>query len=565
MKKRMKQMMAAIMATVMLLSVAVTASATQEISSLSETGTSHSADTNAVTNQGAIPADVIKVVMPTSSNNAFDMLFDSHQLIKGSASERYTLSVPGAGSVYYGADGKALSPVFEEGARLYFKNVTKTAAHSFITLPADVTYDTGVVIPKDTVADVYKVKTEKKVYFKKDDSTNKWLDSTGAACAMDSGEDYASIATLKTVDVETGPGLDAIDELNTASLINFHRNGTEVGAAATAAIAGLPEYVFDSYDDTAANVRYVATVGTTSYVLKLNSGTYEKDSVITTVADLTNSTNKYAQCPANLNVISYSGTSDKVTVINKSNATIGLSMSAELTGLPGGDGTSNTVVYADSMNNGDFLDIQGEKITDVPVFYFAMKDGVEADTTAMTYDTTGSKGTVKIDTKLVGHKEFFDIKWDSGNSKYIYQMKPTTRASQFSSMNFTLTGQINENDKWDNLLASANLKVTWTVKSYTPTLAEPSVTAGTLNVTKAWPVTVSGNKDNATITSVKAYTAANAGGTESNVTYTVTETGFTVPKNFFTTAPASIKVTFKGPADNEDLKNLTVDVVYDLD
>ena len=487
MKKYVTKLTAAFMAVAMLLSLTVAASA-GNVQSLTNPSTQTSSE-NTVTNQGAVPDDVINIVVPTAANGGFSMLFDSHGLIAESAGARYASVNSGAGAT------------FESGSRFFFTNITPTAVEAKATVGNDVTgTDSAVVVANGTVADVYQKTTLTKIYAKYTaaGAFEKWIDAGGNDCTYESGV-YAVVSPIKDLDPKLGAGLDAIAKLNKDTLINFVSTGAK-GGATPVAIKDLDEYSFNAYDTT--DLRYVAN----GKVLKVEGSAYALDSSFADVTALTTANGSgvsYTLQKTVQNITSYTSTSDTIEVINKSNSTIGLKMKAELTGI-----ADSTYTYAADYSDGKFMDSNGDEITDTPVLYFALSNKLNGEaqkTVAMTY--ADSKGTVEIDTKLAGKRSFFSTKWDGTNNEYYYEVDPAKRNSDFDKMEFNFKGQINEDDGWDTL-ASTNgssgpaMTVTWTVQEYTPTLTTPTLSAGALNLTKVWIVTVDGNDDKATIASV---------------------------------------------------------------
>jgi hypothetical protein len=222
-------------------------------------------------------------------------------------------------------------------------------------------------------------------------------------------------------------------------------------------------------------------------------------------------------------VFSLKKTSIPLKIINKTNADLGVSVSAELTGILGGDGkkdagNNQTYVYAKGYDadTGKFYDAALSETTKnaiqggpdgVPVFYLALTDGTDSE--AMAYDSTGNKATVSFGAMLPGHPEFFKKSWDatlnSNAGGYAYVSNdPATRERDFSSIEFYFEGAIDgENPAWNTLGSSPNAKVTWKLETITPPVAPTVTPPATVTTKSAVNFTISGNTENLVLVSVK--------------------------------------------------------------
>jgi hypothetical protein len=598
MKKRMKQTGALLLTLAMILSLSVTAFATV-------VGTPGNSDTNTVTSEGPPPADLTTVVLPTAASNQFNMYFDTFGMILETEGDRYASL----------NSNKGIEEI--EDSRFYFLNNVTTGADLTDALAVD--FGTGDTLVKAGTKVVKYTKAATggltKIYAKPDTygetyswvkvSSNNAVDTADADWAASGA--YEKIASLKSLDPKSGAGLDAIAALNKSDPDLYLTVGataldsSAANAAGSADLVGCFEYTFVAgYSD------YATTPADTCFVLFKDDGTVDKvfatkgtaanggnaavaptEATSPTFADFTDSTDSdndvkdafltvssavYYRQRESRAVFSLKKTSVPLKIINKTNADLGVSVSAELTGIPGGDGTSNTYVYAKGYDSatGKFYDaalsestkkvIQGG--TDgVPVFYLALTDGTDSE--AMTY--ADSKGTVSIGAMLAGRPDLFKKAWDttlnSGAGGYAYVSNdPATRESDFSSKEFYFEGAIDgDNPAWNTLGSSPNAKVTWKLETITPPAA-PTVTPPTTITSKNNAVfTISNNTDNL------VFVSATQGGTEitadkitvANDATTGATTGVTFVKGTIT-GTADVVLTFKDQQKAFRTKDVTV-------
>lgn len=533
MKKRMKQFGSLVIALTMALSLSVTALAGGNALPAAQTDSA-----STVTSQGALPADITDVVLPyapaTGGTGLFSMIFDTHGMIYETKGDRYQTA----------NDGKGVAT--PDDSRFFFKNYTNTAVDTTDKLAADgegMKKDDEVVVFKEAAAtggltSIYaQVDTNGKLV--------KWLDSTGnepAATAWQSGGAYEKIAKLEKLDPASGYGLDAIDDLNANNpSLYLHKVGT-VSGNSVSDLNDTEEYSFiGAYDDTAPV--YVAFDDSNAFSKAFSalaptaiSGAASTDlsnyAGVTAAKFEANSKTYYRQREVKA-ILSLKKTSSDVVVINKTNADIGVSMKAELSGLPGGDGkldanNKQTYVYAPVYNatSGKFFDgpeseTTTKEITGVPTLYLTLtaEDNANAlDNTAtntvttevMSYSATDSKATVSIGTTIAGQDTFFEKKWEGANAdtgKYVYQLKDSSydkRQADFHAMTFRFEGVIDKDDEvWDGLnTAPPTVSITWGVESFKP-LKAPTVDKPTsIMATKPVVFNVSDNPDNAILVKI---------------------------------------------------------------
>jgi hypothetical protein len=552
MKKHIKKLTAALLTVAMTLSLAVSASA----ANITDWGDSAATQTanGTVNNQGAMPAEVVNVVMPVASTNAFGMIFDAKDLITTTKAEAFK------------PDGTTNPDDYDyfatfTGKRFFFQNVAeKAAVAKYDKLAHDISIktDTANYVPAGTKVAVYAKVTTNTVYAKLDDDgkLEKWVASDGS--------------TDKTSDVNTAvTGSDALtgkdfflgttkDTIATVIKNNPVADFKATGQTGTGSVAGLAEYTYKTYDETSTNLRYLLEAKDKVYS-NLGDASNEPtaDSAHTNKAALDgDTTNNYVPLPqVKTNFVTYKPTSNEVEIINKGNKPISVSMKAELSGI-----ADTTYTYAagyDSAND-KFKDADGADITTGAVIYLALEDGTPADTSVMTYSSTTSKATAKINATLAaltGTTDFV-MEWDSTAGKYVYTVDKTLATADFPSLKLKFTGAINDDDAWSTLPAGAAMSVTWNVKA-SKVLTAPTVAPAAFQSGKTWTVNISGNKDNLTIAEVNAYPNADGTGTATKLTVsdkldaTTNElVGFTVSsKNLPSAKPASIKVTFQDPTD----------------
>lgn len=554
MKKRMKKLTAAIMALAMLFSLAVAASATSVTTWDTEGQGANAPQTstsNPVENQGALPSEVVNVVMPTAANGAFTMVFDAHDLIAETDAARYASANNNTGAV------------FEEDSKFFFKNSTQYLA---VPKTEELLHDIGTegeagYVPAGEMLTVYGEKTVTSIYahLDSDGKVDGWKKSDGSDAAINTGIDGANtdIAAIVGKDLTKGATKDAIAAIQEKyPTIHF----TSI-AAGTDNVDGLAGYSYQTVDISNNKAHYLAS-NDNVYTGPGSASSAPTAATLATKTALEASTNPaYAVYEEyKTDVVSYKKTSDTVKIVNKGNKTISVTMKAELSGING-----DTYTYAASVNNaGKFLKADGTtEITDGPALYLALTNGTA--TSAMEYDETNSKATAKISTTLAGSPGFFTTKWTS-NNKYEDVVDDTKATADFQNMEFYLTGAINGDDGWDNL-TGGSIDVTWSVKEYkvlnAPTLSGSYPVSG-----KPWNVTIGANKDLLFIDSLTLYSEANCGGTATPFTLFAKNqdaaTGAVsltiTAKNLPATQPASIKVTFVDQKDPDLTISSTMNV-----
>lgn len=596
MKKRMKQLGSLIMALAMILSLSVTAFAGDAGDTLPAAQTD---SVSTVTTQGALPANVTDVVLPlapaSGSTGLFSMIFDTHGMIYETLGDRYQTENSGKG---------VATP---DDSRFFFKNYTNTAVDVVDKLAAAEASTVTNPLPKDAEVVVYKKAASTggltSIYAQVDADGKlvKWLDSTGAEVAdtaWGSSGTYAKIAALQKLDPASGYGLDAIDSLNEKNpTLYLYKVGT-VSGNSTVALNDTVEYSFiAAYDDTA--IAYVAFKEDDGSFLKAFSaltptaiGSASAPVAYAGVAGakFTNTDDYFRQRQIKP-ILSLKKTSADVMVINKTNADIGVSMKAELSNLPGGDGKKTdagqqTYVYAPVYNatSGKFFDgpeseSTTKEIAGVPTLYLTLSATDNAQTPnvtteVMSYDATDAKATVSVGTIIPGQPTFFEKKWDGTSAddpsgKYVYQMKddPVTyakRQSDFNSLTFTFEGVIDKDDEaWDTLSTTSApaVSVTWAVESYkqlkAPTVDKPT----TIKSSAATTFMVSDNPENAVLVSVKQGNTEIAADklTIVNDTTSGATTSVTVAKGIITGAE---DIEFKFQDQAKDFRTETVTLVY---
>lgn len=541
MKKRMKQFSSLFLALAMTLSLSVTAFAANAGSGGGFPGEQKD-QVSVVRSEGALPADVVDIVMPTAPATAgaglFSMIFDSHGMINRTGADRFATA----------NNGRGVTDI--DTSRFFFKNNVKTVN--------DVPYElaVGFGTGNDYIADGTTV-----VKFQKPASTGlitivakpgpdgkfaKWVTDTGAdISSADWGGTYSDVAALKDLDPASGYGLDAIAKLN-----QEHPNLYVQNAGAHGTITGATKYTYiKTYDD--SSVLYVVfnedgtvkkaftTLGTAPSTPPTAASA---NPTLSDVEDTTNNTINVKNGKATLSsteyfrelqytaILSLKKTSAPLTVINKTNAKIGVTMGAELTNLPGGDGkkdTNNnpTYVYAKAMDSGKFYDGPvGESTTNeivggqngVPVFFFTLSATDNAatqntSTEVIAYNSTAQKATVSIGAAIEGRDDVFAMEWDGANEdtgNYQYVLADTAEAyamreADFNAMTFQFEGAIDaDNDVWDTFGTNPALTVTWQVEAYQdvapPTVDKPAA----IKATMATTFTVSDNPENAVLVKV---------------------------------------------------------------
>ena len=598
MKKRMKQFGSLMMALAMLLSLSVTAFA-----SGGDTGdTLPAAQTDSVstvTTQGALPADVMDVVMPlapaTGATGLFSMIFDTHGMIYETAGDRYKTA----------NDGKSVAT--PDNSTFFFKNYTNTAVDKTDVLAAD---ESGEGLKAgDEVVKFTKAETVTKVYAKNkaDGKLDKWVKSDGsAAAAADwaTGGALVKIAALEKLDPASGYGLDAIAKLNTENPSLYLIKTSEDTSSKSGDLKDSVEYSFiASYSTTPTDTVYVAFKESDGSFVKafsaltpaaINGATAPTDIVDATNATInvakakfTNSSTDYYRQREVKPILALKKTSAPVQVINKTNADIGVSMKAELTNLPGGDGkldanNKQTYVYAPVYNatSGKFFDgpeseTTTKEITGVPTLYLTLSATDNAatpntTTEVMSYDATDAKAIVSVGTTIPGKADFFEKKWegtDADTGKYVYQLKDSSyskRQSDFSALTFTFEGVIDKDDEaWDTLSTTSApaVSVTWAVESFKPLKAPTVDKPASIAISKATTFNVSNNPDNAVLVSVTQDGTEIASDkiTESKDATTGGTTSIMIAKGIIT---GTEDIVFKFKDQNKDFRTANVTLVY---
>lgn len=520
MKKRIKQTGALFLTLAMILSLSTTAFATDP-----EIGKDYGDQNSTVTSEGPPPADVTDVIMPTSASGQFNMYFDTFGMILETEADRY-----------------ASDNIEEiEDSRFYFKNSVEATADKTDQLVGAFQETDGTWIKPATKVVKYTKAAATggltKIYAKPDPygETYQWAKADGtalAAAATEWNSDYAKLASLKALDPQSGAGLDAIAALNKSTPDLYLTVGADK-LTTPEDLAGCYEYTFISSYSTTADDTYYVLFNDDGTVRQVFSGLGSASAAPTAVTsatfdDFTDSTDSannikkafltdssvvYYRQVEQRTVVSLKKTSVPLKIINKTNADLGVSVSAELTGIPGGDGTSNTYVYAKDYDadTGKFYDDVATAMTrnviqggpdGVPVFYLALTDGT--DTEVMTY--ADSKGTVSIGTLLAGRPDLFKKAWDttlgtSGGYAYVLS-DPATREKDFSGKEFYFTGAIDlENPAW-NTLTSPTVKVTWKLETITPPAAPTVTPPSAINARADAIFTVSNNTDDLVFLSV---------------------------------------------------------------
>lgn len=164
--------------------------------------------------------------------------------------------------------------------------------------------------------------------------------------------------------------------------------------------------------------------------------------------------------------VTYSDTSDVITIVNKGTQLAKITLEAEMSALDVGGNQSDDITMATSSTFAD---------TTVSLYLaFVDADGSE---TAITGDNTSpTEKTAVIGAAPEGAYEY---KYDSQNTKYAYDLVDDLTGIEFEEYSFRLTGACNSAADWSALSAAAPVvTVTWNVAAYTPTGTAATFTAG---------------------------------------------------------------------------------------
>jgi hypothetical protein len=636
MKKRMKRMGALLLTLAMILSLSVSASASL-VGSDSTVGTTVGDTSSVVSTEGGLPVDVTTVVLPTTSAGQFSMIFDSHGLLHETTAVKYEGT----------NNGGDVTDV--DDSRFFFKVYTETAVDEKDTsgsspkpyaLKADFGSDPNVIPAGTEVVKYLKAATIGKIYATGSTQGKdfKWMKVTDAThvdevtdADFGTGQAYEKIASLKGLDPAIGYGLDAIAKLNK----NNPNLYLKKAAAAFADVAAVKAGTIVTDDDEAAKLvnaveyTFVATYASgtgandncyiyfvngtaTKFFKNLGTTTPTAPAEVDTPAaadasgladfvDDADTTQNVAKAVLtvgsgdsavtfyrqreNKNLLSLKATSAPVTVINKTNADIGVSMSAKLENLKGGDGSKptggdQTYVYAKDYDpaTGKFYDdvatattrnvIQGGN-DGVPVFYLALKNAT--DTEVMAYDSEEDEATVSIGAAIKGSPDFFRKNWTTdlnhdgtaNDEGYEYEIKPEAlpkREADFQSMTFNLFGAIDaDNNVWNSFgTTTPNVTVTWKVVAIQP-LDAPTITKPASVSTKAAATfQITNTDDKLILVGVKQGTTEIAADKLTVVTTADNGTTSVTIAKGVATGTQDLVFTFKHPTETYRTKDVTV-------
>lgn len=253
----------------------------------------------------------------------------------------------------------------------------------------------------------------------------------------------------------------------------------------------------------------------------------------------------------------YSNFSDVMTITNKGNVAITVSLSAELTGY----GEMGVVEDAS-----DFVEANPEEeVEGVPAIYLGVDTGTVGESGAFTSADDIVAVATEGEDKYTGevydaeevaalvHSEEPEYKWDEENGYYTEY--PEADEITYSSLHFRLTGALNTEADWSALTTVApTLKLVWEInppEDYTPEVTGPAVASltfadsatgnQTTSITftdEATSITslkyVYSNGTNGTLTSGKHYSVSGSTLTllASHVTYVVNNGGCTYTATF---------------------------------
>jgi hypothetical protein len=145
----------------------------------------------------------------------------------------------------------------------------------------------------------------------------------------------------------------------------------------------------------------------------------------------------------------YSSTSSAVKVTNKGTTKVDVTITAEVKDL------GAVAIAADDT----FADDTSASI------YLAIKDGASTPNVAAV-DTTTKKATLTGTMDAVDASNY-EIKYDSSEQKYIYELKSGTLDSSFPTYSFALKGAANAAGDWSSLTAvTPSVEVTWSFEQH---------------------------------------------------------------------------------------------------
>lgn len=243
---------------------------------------------------------------------------------------------------------------------------------------------------------------------------------------------------------------------------------------------------------------------------------------------------------------SYGSKSNDLTAKNKGTSPVDVSVEADATNID----SSVALSSSDTFSGSD------------PAIYLALTSG---DTTNAV-DTDSKKATFEASLSGVS-TDNYQVKYNSGTSKYEYAIKDSVADSEFPTVDFNLTGAANTDADWKNVTTVGTVNVKWTLTAATDVAPSVKTTASfTKGTALEIPVTL-GQGDKAakgvTVTATSANAAnATSGSYAANSSVTYANGKITIATNAFAQAADSsvryIKVAFSDKA--KTVKYITVTI-----